>query len=288
MRNSQTMKSPPILPKLMERTWLLYIPMLLAMIFTLFPLFWALVTAFKRESDITKLPIQYLPLPATFNNFLIAWNNVGFSKYFVNSLIVAALTVMIVLVCSILVGYAISRFKFKGKKLFMLLLLCTQFIPGAMLLIPMFEIFRALHLTSNLMALVIINSTFQLPFNAILMSGFISNIPEQLEEAAMVDGCSRLKSVFLVIFPILMPGIVATMVYTFIGSWNEFLFALMLISKKALFTLPVGLRYMQGEYDIQYGALAAGSVIALLPAAILFAYVQKFLVQGISAGAVKG
>ncbi|NOU96740.1 ABC transporter permease subunit [Paenibacillus sp. LMG 31456] len=288
MRNTQTIKTAPILPRIMEKAFLLYIPMLLAMVFTLFPLFWALVTAFKRESDITKLPIKYLPLPATFNNFLIAWNNVGFSKYFINSLIVAALTVLIVLVCSILVGYAISRFKFRGKKLFMLLLLCTQFIPGAMLLIPMFEIFRALHLTSNLMALVIINSTFQLPFNAILMSGFISNIPEQLEEAAMVDGCSRLKSVFLVVFPILMPGIVATMVYTFIGSWNEFLFALMLISKKALFTLPVGLRYMQGEYDIQYGALAAGSVIALLPAAILFAYVQKFLVQGISAGAVKG
>jgi multiple sugar transport system permease protein len=288
MRTTQTMKQTSILPRLMEKTFLLYIPMLLAMVFTLFPLYWALVTAFKRESDITKLPIKYLPTPATFKNFLIAWNNVGFSKYFVNSLIVAALTVVIVLLCSILVGYAISRFKFKGKKLFMLLLLCTQFIPGAMLLIPMFEIFRTLHLTSNLMALVIINSTFQLPFNAILMSGFITNIPEQLEEAAMVDGCSRLQSVFLVIFPILMPGIVATMVYTFIGSWNEFLFALMLISKKALFTLPVGLRYMQGEYDIQYGALAAGSVIALLPAAILFAYVQKFLVQGISAGAVKG
>lgn len=288
MKSTQTLKSTPFALKIVERTFLLYLPMLLAMIFTLFPLFWAIITAFKRESDITKLPIKYFPEPATTKNFLIAWNNVGFSKYFFNSLLVAALTVLIVLVCSILVGYAISRFKFKGKKLFMLLLLCTQFIPGAMLLIPMFEIFRELHLTSNLMALVIINSTFQLPFNAILMSGFITNIPEQLEEAAMVDGCSRVKSVFLVIFPILLPGIVATMVYTFIGSWNEFLFALMMISKKALFTLPVGLRYMQGEFDIQYGALAAGSVIALLPAAILFAYVQRFLVQGMSAGAVKG
>ncbi|MGG1551957.1 carbohydrate ABC transporter permease [Paenibacillus ferrarius] len=288
MRTTQTLKSPSFVFKLAERSFLLYIPMLLAMVFTLFPLFWALVTAFKRESDITKLPITYLPSPITAKNFVIAWNNVGFSKYFFNSLFVAVATVAIVLVCSILVGYAISRFRFKGKGVFMLLLLCTQFIPGAMLLIPMFEIFRGLHLTSNLMALVIINSTFQLPFNAILMSGFITNIPEQLEEAAMVDGCSRLRAVFLVIFPILVPGIVATMVYTFIGSWNEFLFALMMISKKTLFTLPVGLRYMQGEFDIQYGALAAGSVIALLPAAILFAYVQRFLVQGMSAGAVKG
>lgn len=286
MRNVLTMKFT--IPRQLDRAFILYIPMFVAMLFTLFPLFWVLVTALKRESDITKLPIKYLPYPATFDNFLVAWNNVGFSKYFFNSLAVAGLTVAVVLVCSILVGYAISRFRFMGKKVFMLLLLCTQFIPGAMLLIPLFEIFRSLHLTSNLFALVIIYSTFQLPFNAILMSGFITNIPEQLEEAAMVDGCSRLKAIFLVIFPILLPGIVATMVYTFIGAWNEFLFALMLISKKALFTLPVGLRYMQGEYDIHYGALAAGSVISVIPVIILFAYVQKYLVQGMSAGAVKG
>ena len=170
----------------------------------------------------------------------------------------------------------------------MIMLLCTQFVPGAMLLIPLFMIFKQLGLTSNLLALIITYSTFQLPFNSLLMSGFISNIPEALEEAAMVDGCSRLKAIFLIIFPILLPGIVATTVFTFINAWNEFLFALMFISKPALFTLPVGLRYMQGEFDIHYGALAAGSLISLLPAVILFAFVQKYLVQGMGSGAVKG
>lgn len=198
------------------------------------------------------------------------------------------MTVIIVLICSVLVGYAISRFTFKGKGAFMIMLLCTQFVPGAMLLIPLFMIFKQLGLTSSLFALIITYSTFQLPFNSLLMSGFISNIPEALEEAAMVDGCSRLKAIFLVIFPILLPGIVATTVFTFISAWNEFLFALMFISKPALFTLPVGLRYMQGEFDIHYGALAAGSLISLLPAVILFAFVQKYLVQGMGSGAVKG
>ncbi|NHN29123.1 carbohydrate ABC transporter permease [Paenibacillus agricola] len=272
----------------LDRLFVLRLPLLLATAFTLFPLYWNVVTSLKSEGEITRLPIRYWPELVTFENYIVAWNNVGFSVFFKNSVFVSAMTVIIVLICSVLVGYAISRFKFKGKSAFMIMLLCTQFVPGAMLLIPLFMIFKQLGLTSNLFALIITYSTFQLPFNALLMSGFISNIPEALEEAAMVDGCSRLKAIFLVIFPILLPGIVATTVFTFINAWNEFLFALMFISKPALFTLPVGLRYMQGEFDIHYGALAAGSLISLLPAVILFAFVQKYLVQGMGSGAVKG
>ncbi|MBP1963246.1 carbohydrate ABC transporter permease [Paenibacillus aceris] len=274
--------------KKLDRLFILRLPLLLTMAFTLFPIYWALVTSLKQEGDITKLPIRYWPERITFDNYVVAWKNVGFSIFFKNSVLVSGMTVIIVLVCSVLVGYAISRFKFKGKNAFMIMLLCTQFVPGAMLLIPLFMIFKQLGLTSNLLALIITYSTFQLPFNALLMSGFISNIPEALEEAAMMDGCSRLKAIFLVIFPILLPGIVATTVFTFISAWNEFLFALMFISKPALFTLPVGLRYMQGEFDIHYGALAAGSLISLLPAIILFSFVQKYLVQGMGSGAVKG
>jgi multiple sugar transport system permease protein len=272
----------------LDRTFTLTLPLLLAMVFTLFPLYWALVTSLKQEGEITRLPIRYWPEILTFENYVVAWKNVGFSIFFKNSVFVSGMTVLIVLVCSVLVGYAISRFTFKGKNAFMIMLLCTQFVPGAMLLIPLFMIFKQLGLTSSLFALIITYSTFQLPFNSLLMSGFISNIPEALEEAAMVDGCSRIKAIFLVIFPILLPGIVATTVFTFINAWNEFLFALMFISKPALFTLPVGLRYMQGEFDIHYGALAAGSLISLVPAVILFAFVQKYLVQGMGAGAVKG
>ncbi|WP_240415546.1 carbohydrate ABC transporter permease [Paenibacillus periandrae] len=274
--------------KSLDRLFVLRLPLLAAMAFTLFPLYWAVVTSLKQEGEITRLPIRYWPEHITFENYLVAWNNVGFSVFFKNSVFVSAMTVIVVLICSVLVGYAISRFTFKGKGAFMIMLLCTQFVPGAMLLIPLFMIFKQLGLTSSLFALIITYSTFQLPFNSLLMSGFISNIPEALEEAAMVDGCSRLKAIFLVIFPILLPGIVATTVFTFISAWNEFLFALMFISKPALFTLPVGLRYMQGEFDIHYGALAAGSLISLLPAVILFAFVQKYLVQGMGSGAVKG
>lgn len=272
----------------LDRTFTLYVPLLVAMLFTLLPFYWTIVTSFKRETDIIKRPIVYWPKTFTLENYGISWNAVGFSKFFQNSLFVSMSTVLIVLLLSVLSGYAISRFRFYGKNAFLLMLLCTQFIPGAMLLIPLFLIFKTLGMTSNPFSLIITYSVFQLPFNSILMSGFITNIPEQLEEAAMVDGCSRLKAVFLVIFPILLPGIVATTVFTFIGAWNEFLFGLMLINKPQFFTLPIGLRYMQGEFNMAYGALAAGSVISLLPVVVLFAFVQKYMVQGMAAGAVKG
>jgi multiple sugar transport system permease protein len=283
------MPMPIKLSRNLDKLIFLYAPLVVFMLFSLFPLYWTINTSFKREGDINKASsMQYFPDPATIENYIVSWKNVGFSMFFKNSLIVSSVTVIIVLVFSVLVGYALTRFKFRGKKAFMLMLLCTQFIPGAMLLIPLFIIFKNLGLTGNLLSLILTYTTFQLPFNAILMSGFISNIPEQLEEAAEVDGCNRIQAIYYVILPVLLPGLVATSVFTFIGAWNEFLFALMFITKKAYFTLPVGLSYMQGQYDINYGALASGSVIALVPVVIMFAYVQKYLVQGLSAGAVKG
>jgi multiple sugar transport system permease protein len=272
----------------LESVWLLYLPLVVISLFTLFPIYWTLNTALKPEGNVLKKPLQYFPQPATLDNFGTAWRDVGFSKFFINSLIVSAATVAIVLVLSVLSGYALSRFKFRGKKIFLLILLATQFIPGAMLLTPLFLIYKNFGLTSNLLSLILTYSVFQLPFNSILMSGFITNIPESLEEAAMVDGCSRLRALYHIVLPLLLPGIIATTVFTFIGAWNEFLFALMLISKPGLFTIPVGLRYMQGEYDINYAALAAGSIISLLPVVVMFAIIQKYLVQGLSAGAVKG
>jgi len=169
----------------------------------------------------------------------------------------------------------------------MLMLLCTQFIPRAMMIIPLFIIFKNLGLISNPLSLIITYSAVEIPFTTILMSGFISNVPKELEEAAMIDGCSKLQSLRYVVFPLLLPGIVATGVFTFIYTWNEFLIALMLTNQQDKFTLPVGLSTMMGEFNVNYGALAAGSVIALIPAIILFAYAQKHLVNGMG-GAVKG
>ncbi len=271
----------------MDRLFVFYLPMAITVIFTLFPFYWTINTAFKPEGDIVKSPLEYVPSSFTLENFRVAWEGVGFSTYFQNSLLIAFCTVFFVLIFATLVGYALSRYRFKGKGAFMLLLLCTQFVPGAMLIIPLFLIFKSLGLISNPLSLIITYTTFQLPFNSILMNGFISNVPRELEEAAMVDGCNRLQVIFKVILPVLMPGIVATGVFTFIHVWNEFLFAFMLTNQEERFTLPIGLSYMMGEFNVNYGALAAGSVIALIPAILMFAYAQKHLVNGLG-GAVKG
>ncbi|WP_405102574.1 carbohydrate ABC transporter permease [Oceanobacillus sp. FSL H7-0719] len=264
-----------------------YLPLTLMLSFTLFPIYWTINTAFKAEGDIIKKPLEYLPVSPTIDNFVMAWNNVGFATFFKNSLIVGITTVFVVIICSTLSGYALSRYQFKGRRPFLLMLLATQFIPRAMLIIPLFIIFKNLGLISNPLSLIITYTAVEIPFTTVLMSGFISNIPKELEEAAAVDGATKLQSIRYVLFPLLLPGIVATGVFTFIYTWNEFLIALMLTNDQSKFTLPVGLSFMMGEFNVNYGALAAGSVIALIPAVILFAYAQKHLVSGMG-GAVKG
>jgi multiple sugar transport system permease protein len=166
--------------------------------------------------------------------------------------------------------------------------LCTQFIPGAMMLIPLFDIFRTIGLINTPWSIVIADTVFGLPLSLIMMAGFIRNIPIELEEASWVDGCGRLRGFLTVVLPLLRPGMVAISSFAFIGSWNNFLFALMFLNDQDQFTIPVGLSYMLGEYSVDFGALAAGGVVAVVPVVLVFAYVQKFLVQGLSAGAVKG
>ncbi|MCH3988330.1 MAG: carbohydrate ABC transporter permease [Lachnospiraceae bacterium] len=265
-----------------------YIALLLFLIFIIIPIYWCIVTSFKHSAEITSSVVTYWPKQFTVENYINAWLQSGFEIYFRNSLFISVIGVVFIVVISVLSGYALARFKFKGKNVYMLILLCTQFIPGAMLLTPMFLIFKNLGLLNNLFGIVLVDVTFHVPFNAIMMRGFISGIDYTIEEAAQIDGCSRLQAVCKVLLPILKPGIATVAAYSFISCWNEFLFTFMFISKQNLLTLPVGLKNMVGEYTINYGQLAAGAIIAVIPTLILFSFVQKNLVGGLSAGAVKG
>lgn len=264
------------------------LPLLIFVLFIGSPLYWILTTAFKPESEITSKQISYFPRSFTFDNFMMAWKNAGFSVYFRNSLLMSIIGILLIIVISILTGYVLARFKFKGKGAVYLILLCTQFVPSAMLLTPMFILFKNLHLLNNLAALALVNTTFQIPFNSMLMSGFIQGIDYGIEESAQIDGCGRFSAIFYVILPLLKPGIVTVAAYAFIACWNEFLFAYMFISRQQTYTLSVGLKSLMGEYAINYGQLAAGAVMAVIPVALLFTYMQKYLISGISAGAVKG
>lgn len=266
-----------------SKLWRIYLPLLAYLLFTLVPFYWMVVFAVRPAGSNDPLP-----WPITTEHFDTVWNGIGFGGYFRNSVYVAVATLVAVTVFALCGGYALARFRFRGRRAVMLVLLCTQFVPGVMLLIPLFEIFRNLGLVNNLLSLVIAETTFQLPLATILMSGFIANVPMELEEAAMVDGCSRLRGFLAVVLPLLRPAIVAVGSFAFIGSWNNFLFALMFINDQDKFTVPVGLDYTLGEFSVDFGALAAGGVVAAVPVVLIFAVIQRYLVQGLSAGAVKG
>lgn len=257
------------------------------MLFILIPFLWAFLMSFKGHDEILTQNLHYLPRQFDLFNYREIWNSIGFSQFFRNSIWVCCISVLFIVTLAVMCGYALSRFHFKGRKIFMMLLLCTQFIPSVMLLIPLAQMYRETGLIDTHASLVLSYVVSELPFAAILMRGFVSGIPFEIEEAALIDGCNRTQGILRVILPILAPGLAAVSIIAFVGCWNEFLFALMFINSQKRFTVPIGLSYMRGQYGVAYGALAAGSMIALLPPLLLFLFVQKHLVKGLSTGAVK-
>ena len=275
------------LGRLLDRAGLLWLPLALYAIFTLVPFYSMAVLSLHQGGSATGA-FTFLPIPLTWAHFDALINGAGFGAYVRNSFVVALGTVACAVPIAILTGYGLCRFRLAGRHVFMLVLLTTQFVPPAMLIIPLFIIFKQIGLLDTLLGLVLVNSTFELPLTAILMRGFISGIPVELEEAAMVDGCTRFQSVVRIVIPLLRPGIVAVASFAFVGAWNNFLFALFLINDQDLYTVPVGLSYFLGEYNVDFAALAAGGVIAVLPVVLVFALIQRYLVGGLSVGAVKG
>lgn len=274
--------------KAVQKIFLCYLPILVFAVFTIFPFYWMLCTALKEESTIMELPIRYWPKELTLDNFQRILTSMGFDRYFLNSLFVSVITTILIMVVAIWGGFALSRYNFRGKKFTFMLLLVTQMLPGVVILIPLFTIFNKLGLINNLWSLIIVNTTVNLPFCMIMMKGFFSGIPSTLEEAAQIDGCSIWKAIFRVVLPAVMPGVVSSGCFAFVNAWNEFVYALNFINDSAKFTLPVGLSMMKGEFTVDYGGLAAGVIVALIPVLLIFCYIQKYLVQGLSAGAVKG
>ncbi|QMV44090.1 carbohydrate ABC transporter permease [Cohnella cholangitidis] len=273
--------------KIASKLVLFYVPLSLMLAFVLIPFLWALSTSLKNEEDIISSTIRYWPNPLTFDNFATVWNDNSFSTYFFNSLFVAVVSIVFITLLSIMNGYALSRFRFRGRGLFMIVLLGTQMMPVILFIIPLFLIFKNMGLINTPYSLVLFYIVSQVPFNTLLMQGFISGTPKEIDEAAMVDGAGRLRVIFSIIAPIVLPGIVATSAFAFIGVWNEFLVAFSFITTPDQFTIPIGLKFMIGEFSVEYAKLAAGSMIGLVPPVLLFMYIQRFLVNGLGGG-VKG
>jgi len=267
---------------------IIYILSLLCIVFTLFPILWAFSMSFKPATEIITATPEMLPKEPTLQNYVNVWTESSFSNYFRNSLLTSSIAVIVIVIMSTLNGFALSRLRFRGRTAFTLMMLVSQMIPMMMVIIPQFIIYKQLHLINKFAGVIISYVVMQLPFNTLLMRGFINSVPKEIDEAAMLDGCNRFQVVVKFIVPAILPGIVATASFAFISAWNDFFISFSFIVDQAKFTIAVGLKYLIGQYSVDYGAIAAGSMIALLPPILLFAYVQRYLVAGLTAGSTKG
>lgn len=258
------------------------------LLFALFPLYWLIKVSITPKDLLYSEGVSYWPSRTTFQNYYSVLMNSDFPLYFKNSIIVSLSTSVLVTVLAALTGYAMSRFRFRGKPLIYGLLLITQMFPIVMLVAPIFKIMASLSLTNSLSGLVLVYSAFNLPFAIFLMQSFFDAIPTELEEASMMDGSSRFYAFRHILVPVTLPGIAATLGFVFTAAWSELLLALMLISQSDSSTFPVGLLNFVSKFSVDFGQMMAASVLALIPAGIFFFAIQKFLVQGLTAGAVKG
>ena len=253
-----------------------------------FPTYWLITTSFKTPGEVLAPAYDLIPLSITFDNFASALTKPGFSTFLTNSLIVTLGAVGTALIAGLLAAVPLARMKFRGRKGFLMLVLIAQLAPTQALLIPLYLLMRDAGLLNQLPSLLLVYMTLTLPFTAWMLYGFVNGIPIELEEAAMIDGCGRWAAFRRVTLPLLGPGLVATSVFSFITAWNEYLFALVFIRDKPKETLPVWLASFRTAFATDWGGVMAASVIYAVPALIFFLLVQRKLVSGATAGAVKG
>jgi multiple sugar transport system permease protein len=265
-----------------------YLLIALYVLFALFPLFWLIKVALTPNDLLYSEGIRLWPSRIGLEHFRFVLTNSEFPLFFRNSVIVSCSTALIVSLLSSVCGYGLSRFNFRGKPLLLALMLITQMFPLVMLVAPMFRLLAPLGLTNTLTGLVIVYCAFNAPFATFLMQSFFDAIPKELEEAAMVDGATRFGAFRRIVLPLTLPGIAATAGFVFTAAWSELLFALMLNSSSRASTFPVGLLSFVSKFSVDFGQMMAAGVLALIPACLFFLLIQRYLVRGLTAGAVKG
>jgi multiple sugar transport system permease protein len=255
--------------------------------FALGPYLWMFLTSLKPVSDLFSLPVRYLPSEWSLQAYFDLFGKTDFMRFMKNSIIVAALTTILTLLISIPAGFSLSRHQFRAKRTILSLLIASQFFPSILLVLALFPIMKNMGLLQSLAGLVIVYSAFVTPFSIWLIKGFFDNIPREVDEAAKIDGCNEIQMLRHVLLPVVVPGIVASAAYIVIYSWNEFLFAVTFASNAKSNTLPVGLKTFIGDYVTRWDLLTAGGVISAIPILVFFLIIQRRLISGLTAGAVK-
>ncbi len=256
-------------------------------LYCLFPFVWMLSTSLKTEAEAFRIPPTWLPLKPTLDAFIGIWVRKNFGIYFFNSTIISLATAVLSTFFGALAGYGFSRFFFKGRRFLIGFFLATQMLPGVLLVGPYFKILSRVGLYDTRTGLIIAFLTICLPFSTWMMKGFIDKVPDELDQSAMVDGCSRMGIFFKIILPVVAPGMVATILFAFLLAWGDLLWALCLTSSEPMITVTLGIARTVGEFRIIWPMLMAGSLVGGMPAIILYVFLQRLLVQGLTAGAVK-
>lgn len=253
-----------------------------------FPLYWIVMTSLKPKKDIFVFPLEYWPRQFTFENYVKVFKEANFHLYIANSLLVSILAAAIVLVIAIMSAYVLARHRFIGHKQIMIAFFMTQMLPGFVSLAPLYMMMSSLDLINTRASLILMYTVGLIPFSTIILRGFFQRIPSSLEEAGLIDGCSRLSALFRIIIPVMLPGIASTFIFAFVQNWNELFLAVMFIDSEAMKTLPVAMNSFVMKFDIDWASMSAGTVLSILPTVVLFAFAQKFIVQGLTQGAEKG
>ena len=267
-----------------------YLLVLFALLVTLAPVYWLVTISFKREIDQFAVPPKWFVFTPTLEHYADAFIARSFGQYLLNSLLVAVSSTICALVIGTLAAYALARFRLPRNldRQLALWILSTRMFPAIVTAVPLFLIMRDLRLVNTRVALIIVYTGLNLPFVVWMMRGFFAEVPRDLEEAAMVDGDSRMGALVRVVLPLVAPGLAATAVFCLIVSWNEFLFALVLTQTDEAMTLPVGIAGRVTQYGIKWGAMSAAAVVAMVPILAFAMSVQRYLVRGLSLGGVKG
>lgn len=269
-----------------QRLLQIELPALIIILFALAPYLWMILTSIKPQVELAEWPVRYWPKQATLDHYRELLSRTSFAGNLLNSLIIACGAALLGLAVSIPAGYAFSRFRFRGRRPLMTGFLVINMFPIVLLIIPLFVLMRQFGLIDTYLGVVIGHSTFSIPFAIWMLTSYFSTIPIDLDEAATIDGASRFEAIRHVILPLVAPGVATAGIYIFITSWNEYLFAMML-SGQNVRTVTVALQLFIGEFTIQWGLLTAGGVLIAIPVTILFLLVQRRLVGGLTAGAVK-
>ena len=273
--------------KLLSRI-LLYFVVVLISLFILYPYFVMFTTALKSRNEIFAMDGRLFPVKALWSNFADIWVKAPMAKYMVNSVIIAAGSTAIAMVCGIPAAYALARMRFKGQTAFLGFIIVSQMFAPVVLLIGIYKVMQVLNLTNSLFGLIFINAAFNQAFTIWLLRGTFLSISAEMEQAATIDGCNRIQAMFKVLLPVAAPGIVTTLIFIFINAWNEYTVALCLISTETIKPLTVGINIFNGYNIIEWQYLFAASIFAIIPVVILFMSIEKNLTSGLTAGGVKG